>query len=128
MNYLLDSHTFLWYVDGNPKLPRRNVEVISNHHNRVFLSFASIWEMGIKNALGKLNFPDDFSTFIHTTLRSKRIHSLEIKMEHIFTAVNFPIHHRDPFDRLLAAQSKIENLPVISNDTMLDKYGIEMVW
>jgi PIN domain nuclease of toxin-antitoxin system len=84
--------------------------------------------MGIKNALGKLNVPGNFSSFIHSTLRSKRMHSLEIKMEHIFTAVSFPLHHRDPFDRVLVAQSKLENIPIISNDTMLDKYGVKRVW
>ncbi|MBS4028446.1 MAG: type II toxin-antitoxin system VapC family toxin [Ignavibacteriales bacterium] len=128
MKYLIDSHAFLWYEFGSQQLPQRVVDIIDNEENVVFLSLASVWEIGIKVNIGKMKLIEPLNNFVRRQILEYDYRLMEISFEHIIEAVSFPLHHRDPFDRLLVAQCKIENLPVISNDTMLDKYGVERIW
>ncbi len=128
MKYFLDSHAFLWHVLADSRLSNKATQLIRNERNVFLLSTACIWEMGIKSALGKLKINKPFDEFLFFHLQNRQLQVFDIALPHIIEAVSLPLHHRDPFDRLLAAQCKMENLPVISNDTMLDKYGIERVW
>jgi PIN domain nuclease of toxin-antitoxin system len=115
-------------VSADSRLSNKATQLIQNEQNIFLISTACIWEMGVKSALGKLKINKPYDEFLFFHFQNKQLQVFDITLSHILEAVSFPHFHRDPFDRLLAAQSKIENLPVISNDTMLDKYGIERVW
>ncbi|MEA5577069.1 type II toxin-antitoxin system VapC family toxin [Anabaena sp. UHCC 0451] len=95
---------------------------------RFFLSIASIWEMGIKHGLGKLTFNIPFETFITQQITINDFTVLDIKISHITTISQLLLHHRDPFDRMLIAQAMVENIPIISADTIFDAYSIQRLW
>jgi PIN domain nuclease of toxin-antitoxin system len=96
--------------------------------NERLLSLASIWEIAIKTNLGKLAFNQPLEQFLPDQIALNYVRLLAISMSHALRVANLPIHHRDPFDRMIIAQSLIENLPVLSNDRAFDAYGIERVW
>lgn len=127
MRYLLDTQALLWYVDGNPRLPSNYRSEISNSDNDVFVSYVSIWEIGMKSSIGKLNLTKNLYSMITEDIVN-HFDFLHIELSHIIEAVSLPLHHRDPFDWLLIAQSKIENIPIISSDVALDKYSINRLW
>jgi len=128
MRFLLDTHTFLWFILDNPKLSPVAKALIENPENSRILSMASIWEMSIKNSIGKLTFEQPFETFLPYQLHLNRIELLDIKLTHALAILNLPHHHRDPFDRLIIAQSMVENLPVITVDSTFKMYPIEILW
>lgn len=128
MNYLLDTHAFLWFINDDPTLSIIAKSLIEDPENRILLSFASIWEMAIKVSLNKLVIPPQFDEFIDKQLQENYFDLLDIKLHHVNALVTMPFHHRDPFDRLLIAQSQEENLPIISKDTIFDAYQIERYW
>ncbi len=128
MKYLLDTHTFLWYVNNDNKLSETSKNIIANQENSIFLSIASIWEIAIKVSLNKLKIPLPLTSFVHTQLNDNDISLLHISVEHTDKVTELPFHHRDPFDRLIIAQSIVENMPIIGNDTLFDNYMIRRIW
>lgn len=128
MNYLLDTHTFLWFINDDASLSSAAKALIENPENVIYLSAASIWEMAIKVSLGKLEMPSPFTDFIDRQLHENAITLLDLKTSHAGMIATLPFYHRDPFDRLIIAQSKNEDMPVIGNDTIFDSYGIERFW
>lgn len=128
MNILLDTHTFLWFVDDNPRLSQPARVLIESNESQPFLSTASLWEIAIKISLGKLALNQEYETFIPHHLALNGIGLLNISLEHTSAVATLPFHHRDPFDRLLAAQSKIENMTFVSADSVFDVYGVKRVW
>lgn len=128
MNYLLDTHTFLWFIDDDPALSSTAKGLIQAAESTIFLSSASIWEMAIKVSLGKLDMPSPFDTFVKEQLSENAIRLLDIKPEHTGIIATLPFHHRDPFDRLIIAQSLHEKLPIIGRDAVFDAYGIDRRW
>jgi len=128
MNILLDTHAFLWFVNDDPLLSESAKRLIEDESSQPFLSAASLWEIAIKISLGKLNLKQPYAAFIPQQLAINGIGILNITMEHTAAIANLPFHHRDPFDRLLAVQSKIENMPLVSADPLSDMYGINRVW
>lgn len=128
MRYLLDTHTFLWFINDDPALSPPAKGLIENPDHVFYLSVASLWEIAIKVSLGKLEVPASFSEFILEQLRENNIALLEIKVEHTGVVATLPFHHRDPFDRLIIAQSLSEKLPVIGKDVVFDTYGIQRLW
>jgi PIN domain nuclease of toxin-antitoxin system len=128
MMFLIDTHTFIWYVTDNSRLSNQVLELINDENNQIVLSIASIWEMGIKNGLGKLTFNLPFETFIQQQLAINDFTVLNIQISHISTVSQLPLHHRDPFDRMLIAQAIVENIPVLSADTIFDAYPIQRLW
>ncbi len=128
MKYVLDTQALLWFVNGDSSLPKKMSEQFITNENQIFISYVSIWEIGIKNAIGKLHLSKNLQYFIDSEIKDYKFHLLDIQLSHIIQAVSLPLHHRDPFDRLLIAQSIIENIPVISSDTMFDQYGINRIW
>lgn len=128
MNILLDTHAFLWFVDDNPRLSQPARILIESEESQPFLSAASLWEIAIKISLGKLTLKQPYETFIPRQLALNGIGVLNIAMEHTVAIATLPFHHRDPFDRLLVVQAKIENMTLVSADPVFDEYGVKRVW
>ena len=128
MNLLLDTHAFLWFIANDPRLSRQAHSLIQAPANRRWLSIASLWEMAIKVSLGKLTLAQPFDQFIPRQLQLNQIEVLSIELSHVAAVVAMPFHHRDPFDRLMAAQCQIEGLPIVSADLVFDAYSIRRVW
>ena len=128
MNLLLDTHTFLWFIDDNPKLSSTARVLIGDENNRVYLSVASLWEMEIKISLGKLHLARPFDSLLPQQLALNHIDLLDIAIEHAAVVATLPFHHRDPFDRLLIAQAKSEAIPIVGSDAAFDAYPITRLW
>ena len=128
MNVLLDTHAFLWFVGDSPRLSDKAKTLIEAEDSQPFLSIASLWEMAIKVSLGKLKLEQPFETFISQQLTLNGIGILNLSLEHTAAISTLPFHHRDPFDRLIAVQAKIEKMALISADAAFDAYEIERIW
>ncbi|MCC3527963.1 MAG: type II toxin-antitoxin system VapC family toxin [Microcoleus sp. PH2017_22_RUC_O_B] len=128
MRLLLDTHTFIWYVTDNPRLSANVKLLIEDENNEKLVSIASIWEMAIKHSIGRLNFSLPFMEFVRQQLSVSNIGLLEINLNHIEVVASLPLHHRDPFDRLIIAQSMGEQIPVLSVDAIFDAYAIARLW
>ena len=128
MRFLIDTHTFLWFVTDDPKLSAHALGFIESETNEAILSMASLWEIAIKFSIGKLKLHKPFEDFIDEQIRINEFQLLDIEAPHIATVSTLPLHHRDPFDRMLIAQSVVEGLPIISADTIFDAYGVVRLW
>lgn len=128
MSHLLDTHAFLWFINDDPSLSASAKSLIEDPESTIYLSVASVWEMAIKLSLGKLEMPSPFTDFIDDQLRENTITLLDIKTSHTGVVATLPFHHRDPFDRLIIAQSKSEDIPIIGRDAIFDEYGIKRLW
>ncbi|WP_394794772.1 type II toxin-antitoxin system VapC family toxin [Armatimonas sp.] len=129
MNLLLDTHTFLWFVTNDPLRSEVARTRLEDSNSTLYLSIASIWEMSIKHGIGKLPFAQPIEIFIPAQLQVNRIDILPITQEHAFHAGQLPMHHRDPFDRMLIAQSIVEAIPLVSADTSFVAYtGLTQIW
>ncbi len=128
MRALLDTHTFLWWITGDPRLSRKVREIISDGENELFLSAASGWEIAIKAKLGRLQLPDAPERFIPEQMALNAIESLPIQMSHALHVYNLPDHHRDPFDRLLIVQAQLENFPILTADPRIARYSVKVIW
>jgi PIN domain nuclease of toxin-antitoxin system len=128
MKALLDTHTFLWWITDDPQLPPRVREIISGGDNALFLSAASGWEITIKARLGRLRLPDNPERFIIEQLSLNAMTSLPIQLSHALHVYALPTYHRDPFDRILVAQSQLEKLPILTADPQIARYPVEVIW
>ena len=128
MDILLDTHTFLWFGLASPKLSEYAQTLIQNPRNRKHLSLASPWELSIKISTGKFQLAQPVDEFFKEQMRLDDIGFLPITLAHIARVSTLPFHHRDPFDRMLVAQSLTENIPLVSADAALDAYGIIRLW
>jgi PIN domain nuclease of toxin-antitoxin system len=128
MNFLLDTHTFLWFIADDANLSAAARSHMEQPENGLYLSIASLWEMAIKVSLGKLDIPTPFPEFILRQVHENSVTLLDIRVDHVGVIAELPFHHRDPFDRLLIAQSLRDDLPIISRDALFDAYGIARVW
>ena len=128
MKVLLDTHTFPWFFGGSSQLSPVARTIIEDDANTVFLSLASLWELAIKTSLGKFRLGQPFEQFILQQLTPYDITLLDIAFRHITAVATLPLHHRDPFDRLLIAQAMVERVPLISADTAFDAYAVGRIW
>ena len=128
MTLLMDTHVFLWWITDQPRVSPTARNAISDPDNRVLLSAASGWEIAIKSALGRLELPAPPAKFIPQQMRQNSFEALPVSMYHALEVHALPAHHRDPFDRLLIAQSRSEAAPLISGDRALAAYDVEIVW
>lgn len=128
MKALLDTHTFLWWITDNPMLSDHVRNLIGDGRNELFLSSASGWEIAIKAQLGRIKIPDKPEIFISEQISANAIRSLPIQIAHALHVYNLPFHHRDPFDRMLIAQSQLEGLPIITNDSKISRYSVKVIW
>jgi PIN domain nuclease of toxin-antitoxin system len=125
---LLDTQAFLWFVTDDTRLSTGARAAIENSANERALSIASIWEMAIKNALGKLTFTEPFHQFVVQETAANQIELLAITVEHAIAVAFLPMHHKDPFDRLIIAQAAAEHLTIVRVDAAIDKYGVTRIW
>ena len=128
MNILLDTHAFLWFLQDDPKLSAVARALIEDSESRPLLSIASLWEIAIKISLGKLQLTQPYEVFVPQQLAMNGIGILNVTIEHTAAVATLPFHHRDPFDRLLAVQSKIEEMTLVSADPAFDAYAAKRVW
>jgi PIN domain nuclease of toxin-antitoxin system len=128
MRVLLDTHAFLWFIWQDSKLSSAARSTIEDPANDVFVSAASIWEIGIKIGIGKLTLAEPLDVFLSRELPGNDFELLPIAIEHVAAVVDLPFHHRDPFDRMLIAQSITETVPLVSADAIFDDYTIRRLW
>ncbi len=128
MRVILDTHTFLWFIEDNRSLSAAARRIIEERDTEPILSVASIWEIAIKVSIGKLELRLPFAHLIPQQLAENDITLLGIFVAHAIRLTTLPFHHRDPFDRLLIVQAMVEQLPILSADTTFDAYGIERIW
>ncbi len=127
MAFLLDTHTFLWFVSGDNKLPPSVRNKIKDIQQPCFLSAASLWEITIKNQIGKLTLDISLEELFNYADRNQ-IEIVPINYDHLLVLSNLPNHHSDPLDRLIISQAIAENLILITRDKGLKKYGVEQQW
>ncbi len=128
MRALLDTHAFLWWITDDPRLSARAREIIGDGSHTLFFSAASGWEIAIKAQLGRLQLPDKADSFVLEQLSANAFNSLPIQLSHALHILNLPRHHRDPFDRMLVAQSQLEELPILTADPLIAQYQVEVIW
>lgn len=121
--FLLDSHTLLWWATNPALLTMEARQAIADGRHLVFVSVATIWELGVKQAAGKLKTPED----VRALLTANRFDVLSITADHAHAAPALPLHHRDPFDRMLIAQARIEALTLVTRDPAIAKYDVPVL-
>jgi PIN domain nuclease of toxin-antitoxin system len=127
MRALLDTHAFLWGIGGDRRMSRHAREIFIGPSD-LSMSIASIWEILIKVQVGKLKLPPPAGSYIISRLSENRIETLSINLDHLLAFEDLPMHHRDPFDRMLIAQAVEENLPVVTADRHFSRYPVEVIW
>jgi PIN domain nuclease of toxin-antitoxin system len=128
MRILIDTHVFIWWTSDSQKLSPRVYNLLTNPNTEALLSIVSIWEMQIKLSLGKLQLKVSLPELVNDEIRRNRIELLQLDISHIYALSSLPQHHRDPFDRLLIAQSMSEGLEIVSVDENFDAYGVQRFW
>ena len=128
MRLLLDTHAFLWFILDDGKLSVTAKTLIEDIDNEVEVSPASYWEIAIKIRLGKYALPQPYQPFMESQIATNNFRILPIEPKHTALLTTMPLHHRDPFDRLIVAQSLAENIPLISADEALNSYGVQLHW
>ncbi len=125
--FLLDTHTFLWLIQGDPQLSERARLVISDDVNQLYFSVASIWEIVIKLNIGKLKIGHTIED-IYTLLSQLKIEVLPIDRSDLTRYLTLPLHHRDPFDRILISQAIDRDLVLVSADLSFGAYSVQQLW
>ena len=125
MRLLLDTHALLWYLTTPEKLPAAAHRAIRAADNEVYASLASAWEISIKVAIGKLDFD---AQGMERALPAVGVEALGISLQHVARIAGLPLHHRDPFDRMLVAQALCESMTLVSRDQALSRYGVRLLW
>lgn len=129
MRFLLDTHTFLWLVEGDSvQLSERVQQLLQDEETIAILSIASLWELAIKSSIGKLTLSLPFAEYVQRYILDAETEILPILPAHTVGVSHLSFHHRDPFDRVLIAQSLVENIPIISRDGVFDDYAVQRVW
>jgi PIN domain nuclease of toxin-antitoxin system len=125
---LLDTHAFLWFITDDPQLSAAAKALIADPNNEILVSPASYWETAIKVSIRKYPLSVPYETFITQGIDGNGFKVLAIEPRHTAVLTTMPFHHRDPFDRLLVAQAQVEKISVVSNDAILDQYGVNRLW
>jgi PIN domain nuclease of toxin-antitoxin system len=126
MRQLLDTHTFVWFITGSDRINSKVREQIENNDN--LLSIASLWEIAIKYSIGKLDLELSIEQLVEEQIIANGIELLDITTKHIAFVANLPLHHRDPFDRLIIAQARVEQIPILGVDKIFDSYSVQRLW
>jgi PIN domain nuclease of toxin-antitoxin system len=127
MDLILDTHTLLWFLNGDEKLPLRIRHLIESEENTKYLSIASIWEIGIKMSLGKLIFPKGLEKLVSLVVENGFL-ILPITTQNIISVSNLEFIHRDPFDRIIVSQAKDNDFQILTFDQNISKYPVNTVW
>ena len=121
MRLLLDTHTLLWLISDNPEVSPNVREAVNDPDNEVFVSVASVWEISIKRSRGRLDAPEN----LVEQLKDSDYTTLLVNLDHADLAGRLPMHHRDPFDRMLVAQAQVEDLVMVTRDRFIPRYEVE---
>jgi PIN domain nuclease of toxin-antitoxin system len=127
VNFLLDTNALLWLLAGDARLSDQTGRMLADPRNQVYVSAVSAWEMAIKVSLGKLSVPTDIGEWLPRELAAGRLTPLPISLEHAAAVEHLPPHHADPFDRLLIAQARVEDLTVVTADSQLERYEVRVI-
>jgi PIN domain nuclease of toxin-antitoxin system len=128
MRFLLDTHAFLWFILNDKALSSTARQHIIDPTNMIEISPASYWEIAIKVAIGKYMLKQLYQTFLEDQVTKNSFLILPIEIKHTAVLTTLPMHHRDPFDRLLVAQALVEQIAIISGDPQFDAYGVLRIW
>ncbi len=128
MKYLLDTTVWLWSVGDTHRIGRSGLEVLSNGKEDIYLSAASSWEVAIKAKLGKFQLPEAPGSYVRTRMAAQGIYPLAVTQNHTLAVYDLPLHHQDPFDRLLIAQAILEDMTILTSDRIFGKYPVETLW
>jgi PIN domain nuclease of toxin-antitoxin system len=128
MNIIIDTHVFIWLDTQPEKISTTAMEICKNSHNQLYMSIASVWEMQIKMQLGKLKLDMQLNEMIEVQQQENDLNILNIYLKHIYQLQALPSHHNDPFDRIIIAQSLLENMPIISADNKFKSYAVQVLW
>jgi PIN domain nuclease of toxin-antitoxin system len=128
MIVLLDTHAFLWWAADDPNLSPLARSIIKDKGNQLYLSAASGWEIAIKSSTGKLALPDPPAVYVQSRMAANRVVELPVSMTHALQVHALPYHHKDPFDRLLVAQSQVESMPILTADPLIAQYAVTVLW
>lgn len=123
MRYLVDTNIFLWWLNNDKRLKKEVFQILKDPKNQILISVASGWEISIKNRLGKLSL----KTTLKRCFEVSGFEIMNINLNHILKLDKLPLHHKDPFDRILISQSVVENLPLITNDRKIFKYKVKLI-
>ncbi len=127
MQILIDTHAVIWWMLDASRLSSRAAEILRSTANRVVVSAVVAWELAIKINAGKIQ-PSTLISGLQAAMAQQRFEEMPITLEHAVKAGLLPLHHRDPFDRLLVAQAQVLNLPILSADRGLDEYDVRRIW
>lgn len=125
---LLDTHVFIWLDIAPQKLSTTAQHILTDPNQPLYLSLVSVWEMQIKMQLNKLSLQNSLRETIQSQQQVNGIQLLPIRLDHVLAVASLPFHHRDPFDRLLIAQTRVEALRLLTNDGDIQKYDVDAVW
>jgi PIN domain nuclease of toxin-antitoxin system len=128
MRLLVDTHALLWFRQGSSELSDVSKQTIEDPANDVFVSAATLWEIAIKVSLGKLDLPAPYGEYVARLLDESAFAVIGAEAAHFAVVSSLVFHHRDPFDRLLAAQCLVEQMPIVSADATFDAYGVQRIW
>ena len=128
MNLLLDTHTLLWWHDNPRQLSSKALDAIQNEENAVFISVVNAWEMQIKSQLNRLTLPRGLEEIFNIEVSDNAFSLLKVELPHVYALKALPLHHNDPFDRLLISQARAEGLTLVSNDGEFEKYDVALLW
>lgn len=128
MRILLDTHALLWAAEGDPRLSEAAGAIIGDGGQELLFSAVSAMEISMKHAAGRLDLPDDPRAWIRSRMAVFALIELPVTAEHAIEAGLLPRHHRDPWDRLLVAQARVEGVPILTSDTLLHDYEVATIW
>ncbi|BAB75834.1 MULTISPECIES: type II toxin-antitoxin system VapC family toxin [Nostocaceae] len=128
MRLMLDTHTFLWFIEGSLNLSDTAKSLIEDQQNQRFLSIASLWEISIKVSIGKLELDMTFTELVKQQVYGNAIELLEIQPAHLDELAKLPFYHKDPFDRLMISQSLVESIPIVTKDSVFEGYPVQILW
>lgn len=128
MKLLLDTHAFIWWDSEPAKLSASALSACQDQANTLILSVVSVWEIQIKSQLGKLKLNMPLSEIIQSQRQMNNVQILTVELDHVLELQNLPYHHKDPFDRLLIAQANVEDVLLVSGDSVFSEYPINLIW
>ena len=127
MSYLLDTHCWLWLQTTPERLPAELLDILTDRSVDLFLSAASAWELGIKHAADRIRLPEAPGNYVREGMRRSGVRELSMSHSHALEAAALPPHHRDPFDRMLVAQARLERLTLVTADRILAAYDVDLI-
>jgi len=127
VSYLIDTHVLIWLLASSPRLGAEIVQTLSDPRHGVYVSTASVWEIAIKVSLRRLNVPPDLSRWLPMALAAARMSVLSVDVESALGVEHLPLHHSDPFDRLLISQARVSGYTLVTADRIFDRYDVPLL-